>query len=164
MKVIIVGVTGGVGLRVARRLTAQGHQVTGMVRRAEQASNLEREGIAAVIADVATDMVATLADLVRGQDVVLFTAGAGGRDGPEATVAVDGDGPSRVAAAMKVAKVSRLYLVSVFPEAWRERRMDEDFEQYMVEKRRRKPRSPLLISTGSFSDLLPLSMNPASAW
>lgn len=136
MKVIIVGVTGGVGLRVARRLTAQGHQVTGMVRRSEQADKLEREGIAAVVGDVATDTVATLADLVRGHDVILFTAGAGGRDGPEATVAVDGDGPSKVVAAMAIAGVSRFYLVSVFPEAWRERRMDEDFEQYMVEKKK----------------------------
>lgn len=136
MKVIIVGVTGGVGLRVARRLAAQGHQVTGMVRRSEQADKLKREGIAAVVGDVATDTVATLADLVRGHDVVMFTAGAGGRDGPEATIAVDGDGPSKVTAAMKVAGVSRFYLVSVFPEAWRERRMDEDFEQYMVEKKK----------------------------
>lgn len=136
MKVIIVGVTGGVGVRVARGLTARGHQVTGMVRRSGQASNLEREGIEAVVGDVATDAVETLANFIRGHDIVLFTAGAGGRDGPEATVAVDGDGPAKVAAAMKIAGVNRFYLVSVFPEAWRERRMDEDFEQYMVEKKK----------------------------
>jgi nucleoside-diphosphate-sugar epimerase len=136
MKVIIVGVTGGVGLRVARRLAAGGHQVTGMVRRSEQANKLEREGIATVLGDVATDTVATLADLVKGNDVVLFTAGAGGRDGADATVAVDGNGPAKVAAAMKAVSVHRFYLVSVFPEAWRERRMDQDFEQYMVEKKK----------------------------
>ena len=32
--------------------------------------------------------------------------------------------------------MSRFYLVSVFPEAWRERRMDDDFEHYMVEKKK----------------------------
>jgi nucleoside-diphosphate-sugar epimerase len=136
MKVIIVGVTGGVGVRVARGLTARGHRVTGMIRHSGQANGLEREGIAAVVGDVATASVETLADLIRGHDIVLFTAGAGGKDGPEATVAVDGDGPAKVAAAMKIAGVNRFYLVSVFPEAWRERRMDEDFEQYMVEKKR----------------------------
>jgi NAD(P)-dependent dehydrogenase (short-subunit alcohol dehydrogenase family) len=58
MKVIIIGATGGIGFRVATRLTSTGHQVTGMVRRPEQASKLEREGIAAVVGDVATDTVA----------------------------------------------------------------------------------------------------------
>lgn len=136
MKVIIIGATGGIGFRVATRLTSKGHQVTGMVRRPEQASKLEREGIAAVVGDVATDTVAKLADLIESHHVVLFTAGAGGRDGLEATVSVDGDGPSKVAAAMAIAGVNRFYLVSVFPEAWRERRMDEEFEQYIVEKKK----------------------------
>jgi uncharacterized protein YbjT (DUF2867 family) len=41
-----------------------------------------------------------------------------------------------VAAAMAIAGVNRFYLVSVFPEAWRERRMDEEFEQYIAEKKK----------------------------
>lgn len=41
---------------------------------------------------------------------------------------------------MKIAGVNRFYLVSVFPEAWRERRMDDDFEHYMVEKKNAETR------------------------
>jgi uncharacterized protein YbjT (DUF2867 family) len=120
MRVFIVGATGGVGHRVAQSLRATGHPVTAIVRRAEQAESLAGQGITPIIADVVADSVETLADGMRGSDVVLFTAGAGGRDGPEATTAVDGDGPAKVAAAAKIAGVSRFYLVSVFPEAWRD--------------------------------------------
>lgn len=136
MRVFIVGATGGVGYRIAQRLRASGLAVTAIVRRPEQAESLARQGITPIVADVVVDSIETLADGMQGSDVVLFTAGAGGRDGPEATTAVDGDGPAKVAAAAKIAGVSRFYLVSVFPEAWRERRMDDNFEHYMVEKKK----------------------------
>ncbi len=136
MNISIVGVTGGVGRRVAHRLLARGHSVTGIVRRPDQAQKIARQGVTATIADIALDPVETIAESIKGSDIVLFTAGAGGRDGHEATTAVDGDGPSKIAAAAKIAGVSRLYLVSVFPEAWREKRMDDNFEHYMVEKKR----------------------------
>ncbi|MCJ8141736.1 SDR family oxidoreductase [Ancylobacter sp. A5.8] len=136
MIVYIIGITGGVGGRVADRLVAQGHTVTGMVRSDKQAAALARRGIGAVLGDVAKDTPERLAQSIKGHDIVLFTAGAGGRDGPEATAAVDGDGPGKVARAMEIAAVRRFYLVSVFPEAWRERRMDDDFEHYMVEKKK----------------------------
>jgi uncharacterized protein YbjT (DUF2867 family) len=76
-----------------------------------------------------------LAAALRGSDAIVFTAGAGGRDGPEATTQVDGKGPVKLATAAKIAGVRRFILVSVFPEAWRERDMPKDFEHYMVEKK-----------------------------
>jgi uncharacterized protein YbjT (DUF2867 family) len=136
MNVFIVGVTGGVGHRVAERLRTSGHSVTGIVRRPDQARDLERQGITAKIADLVSDSVETLASSMQGSDVVLFTAGAGGRGGCEATTAVDGDGPAKVASAAKLAGVGRFYLVSVFPEAWRERHMDDAFEHYVGEKKK----------------------------
>ncbi|MGO4737059.1 NAD(P)H-binding protein [Bosea sp. 2KB_26] len=143
MKAFIIGATGGIGRRVAERLATRGHQAKRLVRRRVQVEALSGLGIDAVLGDLVRVSVATLADVIRGSDVVLFTAGAGGGDGPEATTAIDGDGPDKVAQAMKIAGVSRFYLVSVFPEAWRERHMDEDFEQYMVEHPlTRQPGSP----------------------
>jgi uncharacterized protein YbjT (DUF2867 family) len=136
MRVFIVGVTGGVGHRVAEQLLAGGHQVTAIVRNGGRIAGLESLGAAVRITDVVKDSVETLADAMQGSDAILFTAGAGGQDGPEATAAVDGNGPGKVAAAAKMAGVNRFYLVSVFPEAWRERRMDDEFEHYMVEKKK----------------------------
>ncbi len=78
MKVLIIGITGGVGRRVAERLTAYGHKVTGLVRREEQAAALGRRGIDAAIGDVAKDTPERLAEAIRDKDIVLFTAGAGG--------------------------------------------------------------------------------------
>ena len=135
MKVFIVGISGGVGQRAAQRLKESGHTVTGMVRKVAQADQLAREGIMVAVADLVQDSVETLAASMVGNDIVLFTAGAGDGDFA-ATTAVDGDGPAKAAAAANIAGVQRFYLVSVFPEAWRERRMDADFEHYMVEKKK----------------------------
>jgi nucleoside-diphosphate-sugar epimerase len=115
MNISIFGVTGGVGRRMAQCLHARGHSVTGIVRRPDQAQEIARQGVTATIADIALDPVATIAESIKGSDIVLFAAGAGGRDGHEATTAVDGDGPSKVAAAARIAGVCRFYFVSVFP-------------------------------------------------
>jgi nucleoside-diphosphate-sugar epimerase len=110
MKVFIVGATDGVGRRAAEHLLAKGHQVTATVRRAEQAIELASAGIRTKTLDVAKDSIASFADAISESDVVLFTAGAGGRDTSGATTTVDGNGPGKVAAAMKRAGVNRFYL------------------------------------------------------
>lgn len=136
MKIFIVGITGGVGRLVARKLVAQGDEVDGLVRSASKSEELAREGISTTSGDLVTMSVEELASALRGSEAIVFTAGAGGRDGPNATDQVDGDGPAKLAAAANLAGVRRLLLISVFPEAWRERRMDAYFEHYMVAKKR----------------------------
>lgn len=76
-----------------------------------------------------------LAAALSGSDAIVFTAGAGGTDGSEATGHVDGEGPPKMAAAAAIAGIRRFVLVSVFPEAWRERHMPQDFEAYMIAKK-----------------------------
>lgn len=136
MKVFIIGIGGGVGRRVAERLADAGDEPTGLVRRPEQAEDLASGGIQTVSGDLVAMSIDELAEAMRGCDAVVFSAGAGGRDTDAATTHVDGDGPAKVAAAAKLADISRFILVSVFPEAWRERRMDASFEHYMVEKKK----------------------------
>lgn len=136
MKVFVIGITGGVGRRVAEQLVAQGNQVDGLVRSSSKGETLARLGISTTPGDLVAMSVEELAGVLRGVDAIVFTAGAGGRDGPEATDQVDGDGPAKLAAAANLAGVRRFVLVSVFPEAWRERHMNADFEHYMVAKKR----------------------------
>lgn len=76
-----------------------------------------------------------LAEAMRGSDAIVFTAGAGGA-GSEMTEAIDGNGVTKSIAAAKLAGIKRFLLVSVFPEAWRERHMDEGFEHYIMVKKR----------------------------
>lgn len=140
MKVFIVGIAGGVGRRVAEQLAEAGDEPTGIVRRPEQAEALAEGGIQTVLGDLVEMSVDELAAAMRGCDAVVFSAGAGGKENDAATTRIDGDGPGKLAAAAQLAGVCRFLLVSVFPEAWRERHMDASFEHYMVEKKKAETR------------------------
>ena len=71
------------------------------------------------------------ADLVRDAEATVFSAGAGGA-GIDRATRIDGDGPARLVQAMEREGVPRLVLVSVFPEAGRDRDLSETFEHYMA--------------------------------
>ncbi|WP_404426505.1 SDR family oxidoreductase [Thalassospira australica] len=136
MKIFIIGVAGGVGRRIAKQLARSGDEPVGLVRKPEQAEALAANGIQTTMGDVVAMSVDELAEKMLGCDAVVYSAGAGGKGGPEATTQVDGNGPGKLAAAAKRAGIRRFILVSVFPEAWRERHMNASFEHYMVEKKR----------------------------
>ena len=136
MKVFIIGIGGGVGRLVAEQLTTTGDTPAGLVRRPEQAEALAASGIKTVQGDLVAMSVDELADAMRGSDAIVFSAGAGGKEDDTATTRIDGDGPGKLATAAVHAGVQRFVLVSVFPEAWRERQMDASFEHYMVEKKK----------------------------
>lgn len=136
MKAFIIGIAGGTGGRIARRLKAGGWDVDGLVRRDKQVRDLAADGIEALVGDLTRMSIDDLSAAMKGSDVVVFSAGAGGKDGNEATTAIDGQGPGKIAAAAAKAGIARFYLVSVFPEAWRERHLGAEFEHYMIEKKR----------------------------
>jgi uncharacterized protein YbjT (DUF2867 family) len=133
-RVFILGVTGGVGRRLAHQLVSNGDQPVGLHRRAEQADQLRQAGIEPVIGDLAQLDAATLAGHIAGCDIVVFTAGASDA-GPAQADAVDGHGVIVAAAAAEAAGVRRFLLISAFPDAWRDHRMPPDFEHYMKVKR-----------------------------
>ncbi|UHD45833.1 NAD(P)H-binding protein [Aureimonas altamirensis] len=136
MNVFIVGIGSGVGRRVGEQLAAAGDAPTGLVRQQRQLETLASSGLKPMLGDLVAMSVGALADAIRGSDAVVFSAGAGGKDGDDATTRIDGDGPGKLAEAAALAGVRRFVLVSVFPEAWRERHMDASFEHYMVQKKR----------------------------
>lgn len=136
MKVFIIGIAGGVGRRVAEQLAKASDEPTGLVRRPEQVEVLASSGIQTILGDLVAMSLDELADAMRGSDAIVFSAGAGGKENDAATTRIDGDGPGKLAAAAERAGIRRFVLVSVFPEAWRERRMDASFEHYMVEKKK----------------------------
>lgn len=134
MKVFQIGAAGGVGRRLAGLLTARGDQVTGMHRAPTQAETLLAAGATPVLGDLVADSVDVLADKLSGHDAVVFSAGAHGT-GMDKTTAIDGVGLEKTAAAAARAGVSRLVLVSVFPEAGRDRETTAGFEHYMKVKK-----------------------------
>jgi uncharacterized protein YbjT (DUF2867 family) len=134
MKTFIIGITGGVGRQVARKLRARGDDVAGLIRRPEQSAGLAEFGADGRIGDLTKVSAQELADLIGPVDSLLFTAGAGGDD-MQATTAIDGDGVVKAIQAAHLAGVARFVLVSVFPEAWRERNVGEGFEHYIRVKK-----------------------------
>ena len=134
-KVFIVGGSGKIARHLAQQLSKQGHTPLSLYRHAEQADELTALGATPVHGDLLQLDVDTLSQLMTGSDVIVFSAGAGGKGGPEMTNAIDGLGLELAVAAAKKAGVRRFILVSAFPEAGRGTEISEHFENYMLVKK-----------------------------
>jgi uncharacterized protein YbjT (DUF2867 family) len=135
MRTVIAGGHGKVGLRLGALLAQRGDDPVGLVRAAEQAPDLEAAGIEPLVLDLVAATPQQLAGALQGADAVVFSAGAGGRGGPEATNAVDGEAAVRLVDAASAAGVRRFVLVSVFMDAGRGGQVSDTFENYMRVKR-----------------------------
>jgi uncharacterized protein YbjT (DUF2867 family) len=134
-RTLILGATGAVGGRLAGLLVERGAEVTGLVRTRDQEKSLEDRGIRSILGDLSTLTIDDLAAAFVGQDVVVYSAGSNGGD-RDVTDAIDGDGVDRAATAAERAGVRRFVLVSVMPESWRERDLEDDVEYYFAVKKR----------------------------
>lgn len=134
-QVFIVGGAGNVGRRLSQQLSQRGHRALALYRTPEQAGELASLGAVPVLGNLLELDVPGLAALMAGSDVVVFSAGAGGKGGAEMTNAIDGRGLELAVAAAREANVRRFLLVSAFPEAGRGRQVSETFENYMAVKK-----------------------------
>ena len=112
-RVAIIGGHGKVALHLAKDLTANGHQVTSLIRNPDHTADIEAAGATAVVADVENLSTGEMAEKLAGQDAVVWSAGAGG-GAPERTYAVDRDAAIRSMDAAKQAGVNRYVMVSYF--------------------------------------------------
>lgn len=111
--VTIIGGHGKVALRAAPLLKKAGHTVRSVIRKPEQAADIEAAGAIPVVADVENLDVEGLAELLDGSDVVVWSAGAGG-SGAEHTWAIDRDAAIRTMDAAQQAGTRRFVMVSYF--------------------------------------------------
>src|SRR3954462_15152016 len=112
-RVTIIGGHGKVALLAAPLLVADGHDVTSVVRNPEHVADVEATGATAAVLDVEHASTEEIAELVRGRDVVVWSAGAGGGN-PQRTYAVDRDAAIRSMDAAAQAGVGRYVMVSYF--------------------------------------------------
>lgn len=110
-RIVVIGGHGKVALLLAPLLVEEGHEVTSVIRNPDHAAEVEAGGATPLVADVEQLDVDGLADLVRGHDAVVWSAGAGGGD-PERTRAVDQDAAIRSMDAAAAAEVPRYVMVS----------------------------------------------------
>ncbi|THJ66760.1 SDR family oxidoreductase [Arthrobacter echini] len=110
-RIAIIGGHGKVALHLTRILTGQDHQVSSIFRNPDHSDDVEQAGATPVVADLAELSVEQMADVLRGHDAVVWSAGSGGGS-PEATYAVDRDAAIRSMDAAKQAAVGRYVMVS----------------------------------------------------
>ncbi|MDC7804783.1 NAD(P)H-binding protein [Sphingomonas sp. BLCC-B65] len=112
-RILIIGGHGKVALQAEPLLVRAGHDVRAVIRNADHADDVAAAGAHPEVADVAGLDIAQLTDLVRGSDVVIWSAGAGGGDAAR-TYAVDRDAAIRTIDAAVAAGVDRFIMVSYF--------------------------------------------------
>ncbi len=134
MRVFIIGVTGRTGRLLARELISRGDVVHGLVRSTAPAGELAAGGVTTVLGNI-TDLDAhRLAGMLGDTDALVYAAGSNGGS-REVTSTVDGEGVRTALAAADDAEVDRFLLLSVLPEAWRERELPPDEEYYFHVKK-----------------------------
>ena len=111
--IAIIGGHGKVGLRLSRLLAEAGHDVTSWVRDPQQGADVESTGASVAVLDVEQLSAAEMTEALRGQEVVVWSAGAGGGS-PARTVAVDRDAAVRSMEAAAAAGARRFVMVSYF--------------------------------------------------
>lgn len=124
MRVTIIGGHGKIALILAPMLVEAGHEVTSVIRNPDHVADVEATGATALVSSVEDADTHALADLLSGQDAVVWSAGAGGGS-PERTYAVDRDAAIRSMDAAQIAGVGRYVMVS-FSGASREFLVPED--------------------------------------
>jgi uncharacterized protein YbjT (DUF2867 family) len=140
MNVVIVGGHGKVALRLERLLAERGDSPRGIIRRTEQARDLEEIGAEPIVLDI--ENVDDIGDALAGADAAVFAAGGGPGSGPARKRTVDYGGAVKLADACRSQDVRRYVMVSSIgsnrPETWSDQmrpyhEAKSEADKYLVE-------------------------------
>lgn len=112
-RILLIGGHGKVALRLSPLLVAAGHTVNAVIRNPEHEADVAETGATPVLADIEAFDAEQWRNLMSGNHVVVWSAGAGGGD-PARTRAVDQDAAIRSIDAAAAAGVGRYVMVSYF--------------------------------------------------
>jgi uncharacterized protein YbjT (DUF2867 family) len=119
MNVTIVGGHGQIAMRLEKLLADRGDSPRGIIRRTEQAGDLEAIGAEPIVLDIEN---MEIGDAVAGADAVVFAAGAGPGSGPARKLTVDYGGAVELVEAALAHGIRRYVIVSSMsanhPERW----------------------------------------------
>ncbi|MFD2761261.1 SDR family oxidoreductase [Lentibacillus juripiscarius] len=133
MHVLVAGANGKIGQNIVKQLhNSDEHTVKAMVRKEEQAEELKKKGINAVIANLEGRKEA-IRKAAKGCDAVIFTAGSGGSTGSDKTLLVDLDGAVKTIEAAGEAGADRFIMVSALQANNRDN-WNEKIRHYYVAK------------------------------
>lgn len=109
---VIVGGHGKVALLLEPLLTGVGHSVDAIIRDETQAQDIRDRGANPVVLSVEDSTTDEIARAFTGADAVIWSAGAGGKGGPDRSHAVDNLAAKRTMDAAAQAGVRRYVMVS----------------------------------------------------
>lgn len=133
MKVLVIGANGQIGKHLIGLLhNSNEYTATAMVRKEEQAEAFAKQGVETVLADL-EGSVDELAKAMKGSDAIVFTAGSGGKTGPDKTLLVDLDGAVKTMEAAEKIGIKRYLMVSAIQAHHREN-WNEKIRPYFVAK------------------------------
>lgn len=125
-KVLVIGANGKVSRLALPKLKDAGVEVTGLVRNPDYEADLKELGASdVVVKDITKQTPSDWAELFADFDVVVWSAGNGGRAGAEATTAIDRDGELAVITALELMD-ERPYYVTVNYLGWDSARVEGD--------------------------------------
>jgi uncharacterized protein YbjT (DUF2867 family) len=120
VNVVIVGGHGKIALRLEKLLAERGDSPRGIIRKTEQAADLEAIGAEPIVLDI--ENVDDISDALAGADTVVFAAGAGPGSGPARKRTVDYGGAVKLADGAQRQGIRRYVIVSSIgadhPETW----------------------------------------------
>src|SRR6476469_9018469 len=121
VNVTIVGGHGQIAMRLEKILADRGDSPRGIIRKTEQAGELEAMGVEPIVLDIEN---VEIDDAVAGADAVVFAAGAGPGSGPARKRTVDYGGAVGLMEAALSHGIRRYVIVSAMganhPERWSE--------------------------------------------
>lgn len=110
MKITVVGAHGKIAMLLHPMLIDAGHSVRGIIRKEEQAEDLNELGVEPVVADIEKED--DISEAVGDADAVLFAAGAGPGSGAERKWTVDRDGAIKLMNACHKNNIKRYVIIS----------------------------------------------------
>ena len=135
MRIVIAGAHGQIARQLGRLVTQDGHEVVGLIRKAEHVPDLEADGVGWKQLDLEDTSVEQLTEVVRGADAVVFAAGGG----PDGNVArketVDKGAAIMLADAAVAAGVRRYVMISSMGQDAIDEESDDVFQVYLRAKR-----------------------------
>jgi uncharacterized protein YbjT (DUF2867 family) len=134
MRVVIAGGHGQVALLLEKELVKRGHSPVGIVRNPAHVADLEAAGAEAVVLDLESTDVETLADVLKGADAVVFAAGGGPNSGARRKETVDKGAAVLLADAAERAGVRRYVMVSAMGTESADPDSDDVFQVYLRAK------------------------------
>jgi len=132
-RIVIVGGHGKVALLLAPLLTGRGDQVVSLIRDPAQSGDVTAAGAEPLVLSVEEAGLGDLTQAFEGADAVVWSAGAGGKGGPDRTDAVDRAAAIRTMEAAEAAGVRRYIMVS-FITAYGEVADDHPLRAYAIAK------------------------------